>query len=122
MANFLSLNVTALFVLSAAPHVKRRDPLTVSVQAAISGYAAHVQRNTGMARKLETTSSLYPWRAAQVLKMHFEILFLLISVIQLKKEQLQALCHRRGLCDSEGCVCVTQKPVYVSMRDYVIFL
>jgi len=65
------LYVIALFVLRAAPHVKRRDLLTVSVQVAISGCAAHVQRSTNMARKLETASCLCPWRAAQVLKMHF---------------------------------------------------
>lgn len=52
--------VTVLFVLRAAPRVKRRDLLTVSAQAAISGCAARVQRNTDMAMKLETASCLYP--------------------------------------------------------------
>lgn len=109
MANLLSLYVIALFVLRAASRVKRRDLLTVSVQAAISGCAAHVQRNTDMTRKLETASCLYPWRAAQVLKMHFEILFLLTSVIQLKKEQLQALCHRcYALCVWLRRICMCQ--------------
>lgn len=107
IANLLSLFVIALCVLRAAPHVKRRDLLTVSVQAAISGCAAHVRRNTNTARKPETASWLCPWRAAQVLKMHFEILFLLISFIKLRLQALwhrhHALCvwHRRKLCVRE---------------------
>lgn len=109
MANLLSLYLIALFVLRAAPRVKKRDLLTVSVQAAISGCAALVQRNTDMARKLETAYCLYPWRAAQVLKTHFEILFLLIWVFQLKKEQLQAVCHRcHALCVWLKRLCVCQ--------------
>jgi len=50
--------------------------------------------------------------------MHFNILVFLISVIQLNKEQLQALCHRHHAL----CMNMTQKDMYVSTRDYVLFL
>lgn len=115
-ADLLYVYVTALFVPRAAPCAKRRDLPTVSVQDAINGCAARVQKNTGMARNLENTSCLYPWKAAQVLGAHGNCLYSHVSYSVTKEAAAGSVPQTAG-SDID-----TQKDMEVSIRDDVIFL